>query len=96
MFDIAIYVIIYFENTLPSVVSDILKCVYVVDNFRRKFIVHRNLTSSNVLMRGDGTCVLSDFKTSVRIDGKKALPMPQVEILCYNFAFFIVKLCTSV
>jgi len=47
------------------------------DNLRLKFIVHRNLNSNNVLLKEDGTCVLSDFETSARVTGKHTLPMAQ-------------------
>ena len=62
--------------------------LFVADHFRRKVIVHRNLNSSNVLVKNDGTCALADFGTAVRVTGKLVLPV--VEVI-FTISYFVMR-----
>ena len=44
--------------------------IFFVDGSSKVSIAHRDLTSRNVLMKKDGTCVLADFGYALRLKGK--------------------------
>jgi len=66
-------------------VNNIFKFVLISDGSSKVSIAHRDLTSRNVLMKSDGTCVIADFGFALRLKGKYL--NGRFPLVCFCFVF---------
>lgn len=63
----------YHHPIIPSVCDDDEECCLLClhsDQYKPA-VAHRDVTSKNVLVRGDLSCVLADFGLSMRLTGSR-------------------------